>query len=547
MIIQFAIPTGYFLPRSYVGSLDVGLRNKQEVLKELEHKASVVNITYGQKTESSPAAKTGITTDAKMSLSQLSKLEWTDRIIPFKPLYLSLKEKSVSPVVSIDKAKVKAFAQKSSQQLYKSPVDASATIKDGALQLTDDISGMSFGPEKIENALINRDPFSDVSVSVKPTILPAATQKKELLPLEKTFVAKTAVPLKITYGNTTKTVGPNEYSKWLKVIHSVPADTWKLGFDATALDAQTQAWAKEYNIGPGTTQVNYLDDVEIARRPGAAGRALDVAAIRQQLDDWLAAPSDVPVRLANVTLAPQVVATRTYSYSSAQLQQKLNAWIKSHPGTYQVAIRELNGRGREASHNVAQQTIMASTYKIFLAFVAYRQAESGALDLGTTLPGGKSISSCIEAMIVNSENNCAVELGRHIGWAKTDQIIAAAGFEATVLNNYDASGNLKGDKLVNANQQARFLAQLSAGSLINTTHTSQLLGYMKRQAYREGIPAGSRGAEVADKVGFLDNYIHDVGIVYTPKSTYALVIMSAGSSWSNIRNLAEAVYDFMSQ
>lgn len=70
---------------------------------------------------------------------------------------------------------------------------------------------------------------------------------------------------------------------------------------------------------------------------------------------------------------------------------------------------------------------------------------------------------------------------------------------------------------------------------------------MKRQIYRSGIPAGSHGAAVADKVGFLDGYLHDAGIVYSPKATYALVIMSSGSSWSNISDLADAVYEFMNE
>lgn len=91
------------------------------------------------------------------------------------------------------------------------------------------------------------------------------------------------------------------------------------------------------------------------------------------------------------------------------------------------------------------------------------------------------------------------------------------------------------------------MAQLSGGSLVGQGNTNQLISYMKRQTYRNGIPAGSRGAAVADKVGFLDAYIHDVGIVYGSKSTYALVIMSEGSSWTNVRDLAQAVYDFMNE
>jgi len=229
------------------------------------------------------------------------------------------------------------------------------------------------------------------------------------------------------------------------------------------------------------------------------------------------------------------------------LLAKLTYWLETHAGSYQVAIRELGGQGREASYNVSQQTVMASTYKTFLAFVAYKQAENGALDLNMGLVNGRNIEQCIEVMIVNSDNDCPIALGKHIGWAKVDEIIAANGFSNVRLNNYTAAGRLSGDKLVNAREQASFLAQLSEGVLINQANTARLLDYMKRQIYRAGIPAGSKGAVVADKVGFLEGYLHDVGIVYGPKSTYALVIMSKGSSWASISDLALAVYELMNE
>lgn len=546
VLVQFVIPSDRYLPRTYVGTYDIGLRNKADVRRELEQKASSIRVMYGAQGVTIKAAEAGIRTDTGRTLAGLPELTWKDRILPLRPLYMAVQLKTTNPVVHVDASKLQIFAEQSSRRLSKSPVDATAEVKDGQLRITNDSDGLSYDPKHIQAALTAKDPYAAVSVSVKPTSIPAATQRKDLAPLEDSYKTKTAKPLKVAYGASAQTISPEEFRNWL-VVAVAPDGTRQLQFNEAAVNAKIQAWAKEFNVSPGTTQISYVDDVVVSRKNGAVGRALDAIAVKKQVNEWLAAPSDTPITLASVPLAPRVVATRTYSYSSAQLQHKLNTWIQSHSGTYQVAIRELNGRGREASYNVAQQTVMASTYKIFLAFVAYQQAETGALNLRTTLPGGSTIGKCIEVMIIYSENECAVELGRYIGWAKADQIIAAAGFEGIVLNNYDENGRLKGDKLVNASQQARFLAQLSAGSLINAVYTNQLLDYMKRQTYRDGIPAGSRGAVVADKVGFLDNYIHDVGIVYGPKSTYALVIMSAGSSWDNIRDLAAAVYDFMSQ
>ncbi len=543
--VQMVLPSDYILPRSNIGSRPVGLTNRGELQKELAAAASTLELELDGRAEVVPASLAGIRTDVEATIAKLPKLSVTDRLIPFKPVYLAYKDKTVQPVRTVDKQAVHAFAEATHKRLKKDPVNATAAILEGQLRITGDKSGAVFPVAEIERALLAGNTVTDERIQIKSDKIPASTKKKDLEPLAQEYNLKSAAVLTVKYGDTTKSINPEDLKKWLTVSEDPATGKRLLRFDPKVTEAQIQSWAKEYNTAPGTTQIAYVDDVEVSRSVGSAGRALPVEAIQQQLGKWLEAPSADAVVLASSVLEPKVVATRTYSRSSAELQAKLEAWIKSHSGRYQVAIRELNGRGREASYRVAQQTVMASTYKTFLAFAAYLQAENGALNLSAPLTKGKTIEQCIEVMITNSDNDCAIKLGQSIGWAKADQIIAAAGFEAIVLNNYDAAGRLKGDKLVNANQQAKFLAQLSGGSLINSDHTNRLLGYMKRQTYRDGIPAGSRGAAVADKVGFLGAYIHDVGIVYGPKSTYSLVIMSEGSSWSNIKDLAGAVYDFM--
>ena len=63
---------------------------------------------------------------------------------------------------------------------------------------------------------------------------------------------------------------------------------------------------------------------------------------------------------------------------------------------------------------------------------------------------------------------------------------------------------------------------------------------MKANVYRQGIPAGANG-QVADKVGFMDNLLHDAAIVYSPNGTYVLAVMTEGSSWATIADLARQI------
>jgi hypothetical protein len=64
---------------------------------------------------------------------------------------------------------------------------------------------------------------------------------------------------------------------------------------------------------------------------------------------------------------------------------------------------------------------------------------------------------------------------------------------------------------------------------------------MKGNVYRQGIPSGIPNARVADKVGFLDALLHDASIVYSPKGTYVLIILTNNASWGNIAELAKEI------
>jgi beta-lactamase class A len=546
--VQLLVPSDRVLPNTKLSGQKIGLKTKDAISKDLVARNSIIKIKFGDKTEEFDAAKVGVSMDVTGTVDALPTLSIVEKIVPFMPIVKSLQKHNNEVVTKADDKVLKQFSEETAKNASRQPINAVAEVKDGALIIKKHQDGEVYSPEIIERTLRGEDPFmQDNPLAPQPKLLPAQITSEQTEPLRAEFGKKINQTLQVSFGSTAKQVNSKMLASWLVTNQDPATHEWRIGHNRSIIDAQIKEWNAEYTVAPGITQVSLVDDVEVSRKSGASGRAVDTEAAASQITSWLEKPSAEPVKLATKVLSPKPVYTRTYTRSSAALKIKLDNWIATHPGKYQVAIRELGGQGREASYNVSQQTVMASTYKAFLAFVAYMQAESGALNLGTVLSNGKTIEQCIEVAIVNSDNDCAIAVGRYIGWAKADQIIAAAGFRSVKLNNYNANGDISGDKLVNAKEQASFLAQLSSTSLINQAHTSTLLGYMKRQVYRDGIPAGSRGAVVADKVGFLENYLHDVGIVYGSKSTYALVIMSEGSSWSNIRDLSQAIYDFMNE
>lgn len=145
-------------------------------------------------------------------------------------------------------------------------------------------------------------------------------------------------------------------------------------------------------------------------------------------------------------------------------------------------------------------------------------------------------------MIKISDNTCAQAILDLVGWAETDKVIQAAGFTSTSLNN-SAGGYMS----TTANDVAALFRALYNQTLINSTHTDYLFSLMKQQIYRSGIPAGSPDSTVVDKVGFLEGWNHDAAIVYAPNTTYVLVIMTTNSSFSQIKELANQIYNLYNQ
>jgi len=189
------------------------------------------------------------------------------------------------------------------------------------------------------------------------------------------------------------------------------------------------------------------------------------------------------------------------------------------------------------SANADSRFTSASIYKMYLADIVYNKVSRGELTLGDPI-NGTTIQGCIEVMIVRSDNPCAVALGSLVGWGANDGFLRGQGFNSTAF--------VSGGQLTTARDTANLLSKLMAGSLIAGDYKNQLLGYMNRNIYRAGIPAGSNGS-VADKVGFMDGLFHDAAVVNHPKGTYILVIMSKGSSFGNIADLARKISNVMDQ
>lgn len=335
-------------------------------------------------------------------------------------------------------------------------------------------------------------------------------------------------------GDKTLDVSRGQLFAWLTITKT--DKTLGFTFDTKLADAFLQEKvASDVKTSAGTTVVHTYNFVETSRDTGKSGTVLDVAGTIGAIVQYVRGESE-EARVAVKSVAPAVTYTRSYSANETGLSALMEQYAQDHAGTYGVALIELSGKYRRAAYNDTTQFTTASTYKLFVAYSTLLRIESGAWKWTDDAVNGQDVSACFDNMIVNSDNDCAHALLLRIGFQEITNEAKALGCTSTSFMGNDGIKSTAGD-------EALFLAQLQTGQLLSKQSSrDRLIGAMKRNIYRQGIPAGIAGT-VADKVGFLEAWLHDAAIVYAPTGTYVLVIMTEHASWASIADLAAKIED----
>ena len=200
-----------------------------------------------------------------------------------------------------------------------------------------------------------------------------------------------------------------------------------------------------------------------------------------------------------------------------------------------VVMVDLSDRGySDVMYNADTQFTSASTYKIFVAYAMINDVETGRRTWSSAI-NGTTWDACLSRMIINSDNACPEAYLASIGYSKFNEIVQSLGVsDKTAFQPYDMR--------TTAGDLALVLQKLYQGELMSEENKSKLLDLMSRQIYRQGIPTGVGSAGVVyDKVGFMDDLLHDAAIVHSDAGDYVLVIMTNGESWEYIAQVAAYV------
>lgn len=538
VVVQIFYPGSRLLPFSSIDGQNVSAWKKDDATWQLDrlYAQQEISIMYGSRKQAYQTPKPqqiGLTVTNDHRLDQ-STYPWWLRIVPTSLLWGHAVVDIEGPAYTRDGNKLNAYVQEElGDSCNVAPRNATLAVKDGKLKVIASAPDGKCNLTEVKTALAGVKPnlpsTPTVRIKVKETPAPITdTDAKAYLEKIERRLAE-GIPLQVN--NETHIVPQENLYEWLtfsdkdrEIIAAFSTDKAKAYFDEKVAPKVTNE--------PGVTKVTTLDFQEVSREEGPTGTRLDLDATLLQLASFANNTSE-SASVVTAAVPARVVYTRNYSPTDEGLSALLANYAKDHPGRYGISLVELSGDRRRANYNGDMKFTTASTYKLYVAYSTLKRVESGKFNWGMNIAGGRNLETCFNDMIIKSDNACAEALVEKIGYRPlTDEAVAAGAKNTSFVDTESYK--------TTANDLAFFTAALESGQLLTGDSRSRLLSAMRQNIFRQGIPAGV-GGQVANKVGFLDGFLHDAAIVYSPNGTYALSIMTEDSSWAHIAELSREI------
>lgn len=533
--LQFAYPHNFALPQARMAGEYVGLHPKGSITRTLvaqSQKDLTINTTL-ENFQVAPA-QVGVEIDSDATIKKITAYSWRERLVPFS--WFFTRRNITAYELHVNEVQLETFATSLTQK-NRAPIDAAIKFESNTAVATSSETGVSFELEKTKDQLRSARVQKDLVARVEPTTVSPAIDTAAAQSVTANVNQRLAKPMKIDALDTNIQVDAATMVSWMVVTPDPENHTFKVEFDRTKIKSKLLSLAGKVYIAESPNRITLVDGETNGSAPGESGQALVLdASIDEVISAANAGSTSVTAKVQAVEPNTQIV--RTYTKSTKGLQSLVSYWAQTHGGKYGITLKDVSG-SIVASHNGNVQFTSASIYKMYLAYVVYGKVESGSMSLSEATSIGSNVGTCIDAMIVRSDNTCAVALGNSVGWQSNNALLHAKGYGSTSL--------VSGNHLTTSNNTTDLLMNLYKGSFNNAEHRAALLSMMNRQIYRSGIPAGSKGSSVANKVGFLDGLNHDAAIIYHPKGTYVLTVLSSGSSFAQISDLAKQISDVMNQ
>jgi beta-lactamase class A len=544
VIAQLFYPNNRLVPFAMIDGQRMGNWTKDEAVKRLDrlYADDTITVQLGNDTRAVQKVTLSKIGTSVKNEERIKNLEypWYLRLVPGSILWVNATQRPADPKYNSNSATLaKYITERFGENCRIEPTNATLVFKDGKLSVVSSINGGTCKREDVEKklrqyhpSLIQKDVATVPMQMIKPGIEDKAAETfKDLIESQ----VKNGVSLDVA-GNAL-VVSRSDILSWAVFKNEGTLD---LVFDtAKASDYLNKNVTPKVAKPAGVSKVTTHDFIETSRTNGATGQTLDIAGTLSGVREYVLKKASAPS--AKITpLPPRVEYTRTYSSTDAGLSALIKHYAEDHPGTFGISFIELSGKNRRAEYQQDKVFTTASTYKLFVAYSTLKRVEEGKWQWSDMIQGGRNLDRCFDDMIVKSDNACAEAMLQKIGFREVTSEIQALGMRNSTFLKGDSPQTTAGDL-------SNFLAILNANQMLSQQASrDRLVSAMKRNVYRQGIPAGASG-QVADKVGFLNGLLHDAAIVYSPSGTYVLTIMSDGSSWATIADLTKKIEALRSQ
>ncbi|OGG14754.1 hypothetical protein A2773_04025 [Candidatus Gottesmanbacteria bacterium RIFCSPHIGHO2_01_FULL_39_10] len=267
--------------------------------------------------------------------------------------------------------------------------------------------------------------------------------------------------------------------------------------------------------------------------------------------------------LAAATSLPQSASEAVQgAQSNENLKNIVETGINDDEKDYGVFIKNLSS-GEEYFYNEHAKFEAASLYKLWVMATVFEEIKKGTIaeevvlsanlkdlyekfDVATESADFKDeeislpVSEALRRMITISDNNAALLLSGKLGLSKVRSFLSRYEF---------ADSSMKEVPITSAYDIGIFFEKLEKGEIIDQDYSHQMIEILKNQAIKRKIPKYlPDDIEIAHKTGELYPYTHDGGIVYSPKNSFIIIIMSKDPKYKEaeekIAKLSESVFNY---
>jgi beta-lactamase class A len=295
--------------------------------------------------------------------------------------------------------------------------------------------------------------------------------------------------------------------------------------------------------------------------PSDAQAPLTVAESTAAAVDASAPVAGVPgVQATQPPQAPAAPTPDPVVVNAAKMREAVFAPFRGVQGRFGIFVKDLS-TGQTVALNERFPFQSASLYKLPVMYEVFKQRElsefrlaeemvigvdDASMDLGSLpWPVGTriTIGTALDRMVTLSDNSGAYMLAKKVGSPRVNEDMFGMGLTHTHIRG--------GDLQTSAYDMARLLELIARGQAISADASAEMVHLMARQQVRDRIPVKMPSeAVVANKTGNWEGAAHDVAIVYGPRSTFVIALLSDGITdfdalYDAMANSARNVYDLV--